>query len=78
MLEQVLALVGALQLRLRRAGARRRAVLVLRRAGACPALDGAFLLLRSLGAGAALHDAGHGGNEAGFTLIVGFSIIVVV
>ena len=42
------------------------------------ALDGAFLLLRCLGVGVALHDAGRGGNKAGFTLIVGFSIIVVV
>ena len=30
------------------------------------ALDGAFLLLRSLGAGVALHDAGRGGNDAEF------------
>ena len=38
MLEQGLAFVGAPQLQLRRAGAQRRAVLVLRfrRAGACP------------------------------------------
>ena len=42
------------------------------------ALDGAFLLLRSLGAGVALHDAGRGGNEAELTLIVGLSIIFVV
>ena len=41
------------------------------------ALHGAFLLLRPLGGGVALHDAGRGDNEAGFTLIVGLSIIVV-
>ena len=42
------------------------------------ALDGASLLPRSLGAGVALHDAGHGRNEAGLPLIGRFSIIVVV
>ena len=42
------------------------------------ALDGAFFLLPSLRAGVAFHDAGRGGNEAWFTLILGFSIIVVV
>ena len=46
----------------------------------CWSLSGpsAFLLLRPLGAGVALHDSGRGGNDARLTLIVGVSIIVVV
>ena len=42
------------------------------------ALDSAFLLVRSHRGGVALHDAGRDGNEARLTLIVGFSIVVVV